>query len=183
VEVKVQFEFLNLLAALATLARVDLTPAVIALYDTALEPLGYENAIRVLQKLACKTSPRTGLPTIDEIRAELGARELTIDEKARQVAALIANKIASVGGYNTSRAERELGDVAWEVVGRYGGWQAVCSMADQDNLDTLMAQWRELAKGTLSCAHVPGGNEPPRLPPAPTRRGMLQIVKPSDFEP
>jgi hypothetical protein len=167
---------------LATLARVDLTPQVVGLYDSALKPLGYEHVIRVLKKLACKTSPRTGLPTIDEIRAELGARESTIDEKARQVAALIANKIAALGGYNTVRAEQELGEVAWEVVGRYGGWHAVCSMAEQDNLDTLMAQWRELAKATLASAHAPGSKEPPRLPAAPTGRGMLQIVKPSDFE-
>lgn len=177
-----QFEFLNLLAALATMARVELTSGVIALYDNAIKPLGYENAIRVLQKLASKTSPRTGLPTIDEIRAELGAREPTIDEKARQVAALVAKKIASVGGYNTQRAELELGAVAWEVVERYGGWQAICSMTDQDNLDTLMAQWRELAKSILASAHVPGSADPPRLPPGPRRTGTLKIVSSADFD-
>lgn len=177
-----QFEFLKLLGAIATLAKIDLTPQVIALYDNALAPLGYDNVIRVLQKLACKTSPRTGIPTIDDIRAELGSRESSIDEKARQVAALIANKIAAVGGYNTARAKDELGDVAWQVVERYGSWQAVCAMADLDNLNTLMAQWRELAKSILASAHVPGSTDPPRLPPSPRRSTALKIVSASDFE-
>lgn len=157
--------FLMRLEALAALAGVQLTPAVVDLYKTALERYGFDKVNSALEQFAHKTSPRTGLPTVDQVLEALGTRPPSGDERARHAAALIRSKIAQIGAYNPRRAEEELKGVAWAVVKRYGGWERICEMAESANIDILMAQWRELAKSILASANVPGFDEPPELPP------------------
>lgn len=65
------------------------------------------------------------------------------------VALEIANKIVesmSRFGWNNSQMAKEfMGEIAWDIVVREGGWANLCERTKSSDLPTLKAQWRGLA--------------------------------------
>ena len=62
-------EFFTKLTALAGMvSNFVLTPAIVALYDQSLSPLGYEPLCRALEQIILNRSSRDPFPSIAEIR-------------------------------------------------------------------------------------------------------------------
>jgi hypothetical protein len=67
-------------------------------------------------------------------------------------------------GYPDSTAAREfIGELGWRVVEREGGWEKLCHRVTTDQLPTLKAQWREMAKA-VSGRSRNGSEDAPRIP-------------------
>ena len=56
------------------------------------------------------------------------------------------------------------GDLAWEVIQRFGGWQRLCEVANDSQDTTLMAQLRDLADSLQKKARAGSLDQPPGLP-------------------
>jgi hypothetical protein len=109
--------FLKALHLLATLSQTNLTSEVVALYHGTLFNDGFEKAGVAMLELAKKTSPRTGLPTVDEIRAMIRSGHsiaTRFDE--------LVNLIGKYGRYRPPQVDYPLA----KSIERLGGWQKVC---------------------------------------------------------
>lgn len=164
-----KLRFLEMLNTVAALANVSLTKTLVGVYVEELEPVGLERATAALRRYATKTTPRTGLPTVEQIKADLGAAEPSDESKARDAVSRIIQAI-SVHGYNwPERAQAAVGTLGWELVRRAGGWEAICQeYTYAKEHAVLAAQWRELAKSLLERARTGQLDTAPSLYPAET---------------
>lgn len=89
---------------------------------------------------------RCPLPSAIRVRVH---PESDAESEAVLIASNIIGAISRIGPYNTAAAHRSLGPVAWRVVELEGGWEAVCENLTYDNMGTLKAQWRGLAKALI----------------------------------
>lgn len=84
-------------------------------------------------------------PLPANIRA-LIAPEVSDEQVGVEAASRIIEAMARVGWVDPQGARAFMGEIAWEVVVREGGWTALCERTKNDDLPILKAQWRELAK-------------------------------------
>jgi len=160
-----KLRFLEMLNTVAALANVSLTKTLVAVYVEELEPVGLDRAAAALRRYATKTTPRTGLPTIEQIKADLGAGEPSDDAQARDAVSRIVESICRLGYNWPIQAQQAVGELAWEIVRRSGGWETVCEDYTYAREKTVMlAQWRELAKSLLERARTGQLDSAPSLP-------------------
>lgn len=88
-------------------------------------------------------------PTPRELLTYLGETEVSNDDKARQVSAMILTGIRKFGYRRPNEAKQYLGPIGWKVVEMQGGWERICE-TEEKNVPTLQAQWRDLAKSIYS---------------------------------
>lgn len=69
----------------------------------------------------------------------------TPEDAAREASARILECLSVDGHTNPERACNRMGELAWEVVKRMGGWSRVCQETTYQNTGTFAAQCRELA--------------------------------------
>ena len=152
------------LRILAALAKFELTPDLVDLYLDELTPCGLNEAAGVLRRFATKTNPKTGMPTIDALKAELGALEATDDTLARDAASRAVAAIVKHGWNNPKDAEAYMGELAWFTVQKMGGWVPFCGLSDHEGLGFIESRVREMAK--LNVGKLKSGNhEALALPP------------------
>jgi len=106
-------------------------------------------------------------PTVAEIRKAAGGSGLSDDGQAREAASLIVRGVRTYGSIrHTERVKEFLGELAWAVVERRGGWELVCeSMYSNAVVPTVEAQLRELAKSEIERARTGLTHTKPALPP------------------
>lgn len=152
----VEVEFLKNLKMVAALARFDLTPEIIDLYVSELKPVLNEG-VGALRRFATKTNPRTGMPTVDALKAELGVSTMGDEDYARDAASRAVSAISLHGWNNAKDAEAYMGELAWMTVQKMGGWVPFCSLSDHEGLGFIEARVREMAK--LNLHKLKSGNK------------------------
>jgi hypothetical protein len=95
---------------------------------------------------AIRDAQRKGkFPTIDEIAKHVNPQLSPLDE-AREVASLIIASISKFGYARALDAEKYMGDFAWKVVERGGGWAWLCENVTTRNSSQYIAQLRDIAE-------------------------------------
>lgn len=132
----------KLLMGLATYYDVELSNQRLKLFVDVLEDLDPNqigHAIRSIQRD----------PEIKFMPLPAVLREKVLGN-AKDTAIEAVNKIPQAMkkfGYMRAKEAREfLGEVAWYVVERNGGWQPLCEATKESEIPIKRAQWRELAQ-------------------------------------
>jgi len=153
----VKQEIKKQLLGIALVVGKDLNELALNAYMTALSDLDDSSVMTILQNWL-KTEK--GFPFPSEIRSKV-LPEISQDDNAVMVANLIMKSISMDGYTNPDRAKKRMGDLAWEVVCKFGGWGILCENTNSDNMGTIRAQLRGLASTTHKQAlrgeldHVP----------------------------
>lgn len=87
-------------------------------------------------------------------------------DAARLAANEVWDGIGRFGWNNHDRAKAALGTLAWELVERNGGWQAICEASSQSDAGVFKAQLRDLAEAVYRRAQAGKLSEAIRLPHA-----------------
>jgi hypothetical protein len=146
---------------------------VLALYveDLADLPfLGVAAAIRDVRRDPKTT--RFPLPAV--IRARLMPAPSDEGEAQEAVSRLIA-AVSKFGWVQPKAAREFMGELAWTVVEREGGWSNVCSELNESNIGMLRAQWRDLAESLSARSRAGTLNTPPALPKPATVIQLPQL--------
>lgn len=109
--------FLKALHMLATLSQTTLTPEIVGLYHSSLSSLGFDKAASAMRELAKKTSPKSGMPTVEAIEAMLSSG----NSNAGKFDELIS-LVAKHGRYRPPVVDAAMA----KTINRLGGWQRVC---------------------------------------------------------
>lgn len=150
---------LMLLALLAEQAGEQVSETRIDFMRRRLAELGAENVCIALEQML--ESARR-FPTIAEVKAAMGIRELSNEEKGREVGERIWAALCRWGSQMSRWPEiaAYIGPIGEEVVKMQGGWIAICDTATNDQAAAFKAQWRGLAsvlaaKGPSNVDEVP----------------------------
>ncbi len=183
--------FYSRLAAIAKLCAFELDDDVIALYERALEGIGYQRLVRALDELVVELRPGMPFPSIAAIRkaatGELPPSEQRSadDAEARTAATLVLGAVSKFGAINGSgpsaiekgeRIRAYVGDLGWACIDMRGGWNFICQTVSNENLTTFEAQLRELARSKLDRRRRGVDDLPPALPPTGERHRGLRAV-------
>jgi hypothetical protein len=113
---------------------------------------------------------KTGkLPTIQDIENFATARPNETDS-VQEAVARICSSISRFGSPNSDRAREFIGELGWQIVERFGGWQLVCDVPDMQALNVLRAQMIKLGASVWNRAKL-GIQSAPELP-TPERYGL-----------
>jgi hypothetical protein len=161
-------QILALLALLAESSGENVTEARLSFTASRLTDLDPEKVCAALSELL--ESARR-FPTVAEIKAKMGIKEVTELDEARLVADRILEgvpKYGSVSGENrrsSAAIELAMGEACWTVIRRFGGWNLIVDLAGE-NMSGLRAQLRDAASTYLSTGIIDRGNIP--RDPVPT---------------
>lgn len=142
-----QAEKMRLLETLAILANVcgrNMSDQALIFYFNALKDLDCDKCCGAATKLA--ESGR--FPSVEEIKKKV-IPEINEKDDAREIASLIITSISKFGSYRQLDAKEWVGDLAWRVVERSGGWQMLCESVTGENIGIFTAQLRDLAESTI----------------------------------
>lgn len=122
---------------------------VVNLFVEDLVDLPFERVANAIKeaRLDPKTT-RFPLPAV--IRAKIITVGPSDEDQAIEAANRIVAAVSKHGWCNHEAARASIGELGWRVVSMEGGWRSVCEMLSADNLTSLKAQWRGLAKSTLT---------------------------------
>jgi hypothetical protein len=135
---------------------------VLLLYVEDLADLPFPAVAQAIRDV--RRDPRTTrfpLPAV--IRARIQPAP-TDEGEAQEAVSRLIDSVARFGWTNGAAAKAHMGELAWLVVQREGGWQNVCANLNQDNLGMTRAQWRQLAMSLLSRAKAGTLGQAPSLP-------------------
>lgn len=135
-------EIMALMVALAEFYRIQVQRHQVEMYAKALEDLSLDQLAYAIDAVQ-KSSKFFPMP------AEL--REIALGsakDEALEAANRIVEALHRFGWTNPDKAKEYVGELAWRVVEREGGWKNICKV-ESDDLGILKAQWRELAAATL----------------------------------
>ena len=133
------------LRRLAIIKGQDITSERIELYCEILEQYPLNKTCDAIKTFVLKKSNFPDLPDIIAIIEPT----LDIRDVANEMAGEIINAILKFGATNLADAKICLGDLAWYVVERSGGWGILC-LTEIDNLGTLRAQLRDMSKMAIA---------------------------------
>ena len=115
-------------------------------------------------------------PSVKDVNERLG-KDRPDELQAREAASLISYAVSRFGSTrDLERVRTNIGELAWWVVERSGGWYAICEKHKPDNAAMLEAQWRELAKCQLNRSRLGLTDDPPGLPEPRDRAGGLMPI-------
>ena len=134
------------LVATATLAGFQLEEWGLRLQLDDLADLPAEGVLTVLREAYRERK----FPTTKEICDRVLGRVDDKDE-AQDCADRIIEAIPRFGSYRSTEALAHLGELASEVVKRFGGWAELCNVQSKD-LPTMRAQLRDSARSILAKA-------------------------------
>lgn len=167
--------YLQALMALAKITNTQLDPYMISRYDEALSPFGYENICRALDKLFEAVTPGGRMPTIGQIKTELGDIQFTDEEIARDAVQRVRYAIERFGGYRWPDAKLYIGEIGQHVVNMMGGWDTLCNTPSYKELDFALVQAREYVKGYVKKNRSGNENKPIELPEI-KNRNLISLV-------
>lgn len=97
--------------------------------------------LQALQRLRRKGR----FPTVEDIENLVDPSVSSLDD-AREAASLIVEAVSRHGYTNPGAARAAMGELAWQVVRRFGGWAHICETLNSRNQPTLLAQFRDIAE-------------------------------------
>jgi len=170
-----QESFLNRMRALAKLCNFALDTTIISLYELGLQPHGLENASRAIEQIIFSRRDRDPFPSVKSI-AEIIVPSINDDFEAIESAARIVQSVSKYGYSAGNEARRFMGELGWRIVERFGGWRTVCETMNSENIGTLQAQFRQLAKSQIHRAKIGMGDIAPVIPLNQNfNRGLTQV--------
>jgi len=140
----------------------DLAPEVIGMMAEDLADLPYSQ-VRDNYTAYRRNPKNRAMPLPAQIR-DLVAPEIDDDTLARDAASRIIQAISKYGYINPVQAREFMGNVAWSVVERQGGWVNICESFMIANTGIWQAQFRDLARAQMSLARAGRLDTPPELP-------------------
>ena len=140
-------QHLFLWANIADYYRISLTKNTIRMYAEDTSHIDSADIYKVF-KAYRNSKNSTYMPRPHQLIELLNPTPETGD-LAIEASAAIWNAISRWGYSNPDLAKEQMGELAWQVVERDGGWQRVCADSSENNKIALKAQWRELAKALL----------------------------------
>ncbi len=164
------------LLAIASRCGVSLSEWETDLYLDHLEPLGWPRVVDALRRIYLNLDGRGRMPSVNEIRAACGiaiepSAPTTVRDEALDVASRIVGAIARPGsmtrpgsGGKVFLAEEKVGELAWAVVQRIGGWPLLCESHNSENSTTWLAQIRDVAASMIDKAKRGTLDLPPAIP-------------------
>ena len=105
-------------------------------------------------------------PSLAQVRRGAGKVNRSDEYLAREAASLIIQAVKKYGSINNDdRIELFVGELAWAVIERRGGWLSICdSMPSNQTIPTVEAQLRELCKSELELHRLGLVETKPALP-------------------
>lgn len=134
----------KLMVVLAEVYNRQISQAAIGVMADALMDLDGAAVVTALKKYISDPNSK-GFPMPGQIRSMVSP-EMSSDQLAVEAASKIVEAMAKFGWTNADNARTFMGEIAWDVVTREGGWTALCERTNNDDLPFLKSQWRELAK-------------------------------------
>lgn len=143
--------FLDRLLVLAKICKEESVADVAELYDRVFSKIGYDAGTKAVEKVILERGSRDPFPSIAELRkAAVGGPE-DID-LAVEAAGKIFEAITKCGWNAPGKAQEYMGDIAWRVVGQFGGWVTLCESITTRNSGTFRAQFRDAALASIRLA-------------------------------
>lgn len=157
--------------------RTTLSPQVLKMYADDLADLPEDKVVAAYRDYRRNPINRTN-PLPAQIREMADpAAQVSIEVKAREIAARIIGAVPRYGHTNAKDAEFFIGPVGWRLVNRHGGWSHLCSnLGVTINSTTLQAQLRDQLEGTLRYGEEALDWSILNLTGARTTQGQLQSV-------
>lgn len=120
---------------------------------------------------------RGKFPTVEEIE-DIVKPKLDPADNAREVASLLIQAVSKFGWCNADGARKHMGELAWEIVRRLGGWVHLCETLNSANQGFLTAQIRDLATSMMKRAELGMTDVKPELiaPESPKLSNLIQIA-------
>jgi hypothetical protein len=140
----------DILKAVAVLGEIydrQISKELVEVWNMILEDLSPDEVNRGV-KLFMSNPANKFFPKPAEILA-LARPTANVDEEANILANKIIGAISKIGPYRSADAKSLLGEVGWTIVQLRGGWEQLC-IVDNEQLGTLSAQLREIAKALLN---------------------------------
>lgn len=134
---------------------------VINLFVEDLCDLPFESVVQAIKE--ARRDPRTTrfpLPAVIRGKIETGPSD---EDQAIEAVSRIVAAVSRFGWNNPDRAKLFIGGLGWRVVEMEGGWTTVCETLNNDNIGTLRAQWRGIAKSSIARAKAGELDTAPRL--------------------
>ena len=136
-------EIMKIVFALGEYYSKQLTESQIAMFSEDLSKISLSDLVAAINKY--KSIPENvNFPLPAKIISMVNP---TIDDKETAIDAvnLIISAVSRFGHNNKKAAKQFMGELAFETVERFGGWQHLCENLNQSNEGTFRAQLRELA--------------------------------------
>lgn len=169
-----EMRFLEVLRALASMTKTELTPYMIARYDAELKTFGYDKVVQALDQFFDDIGTHGKFPSINQIKAKLGAVTFSDEEVARDAISRIRYAIGRFGHNNWDLAKDHIGTLGEHIVQTMGGWETVCSFSSYDDLDFALVQAREYAKVAIKKGNAGKLDEAPALPDGSTQNQHIE---------
>lgn len=141
------------LKCLAELRQVKLGDMILGFYIEELKNVPIEKIETAVKYFATKGDRH--FPSIDEFKRACGIEvinALGINEKAQKIVNDMRYCIKKFGYMRTDEAKKYLGNDAWEVLERFGGYVNICNTATDYNFDDMMIQLRKTAEVHIKLA-------------------------------
>lgn len=165
-----QADVIRAVAVMAELHQRQMSPEAAAMYCADLAPYAPGAVLEALSR--CRREVR-GFPAIVDVLERItGTRPPDEMDAARAVSSRIIEAISKIGYVNPGKARDFLGDLAWTVVQRMGGWANLCEIVTAENLTTWQAQLRDNALSVSRQAAAGTLNVPQGLPEHPSLRAL-----------
>ena len=144
-------KFLKRLQVLAKLCRDESVVDVLDLYDRVFAKVGYMEGAVAVEKVILERNSRDPFPSIAELRRAAVNQPEEIDI-ANECAGKIFEAITKCGWNAPDKAREFMGDIAWRLVGQFGGWLTLCESIGPKNATTYRAQFRDSALASIRLA-------------------------------
>lgn len=172
--------------------RSEIGMLLLVLAEQTHEKLSPERTAYMISELEQYTGPKLNtalrqlirearrFPTIAEIETAMGVSEVSDQARAAEAAARIEGAIVKYGstrlGGNYDRQRAFMGELAWAVCDRLGGYQHLCDTLTNDDMNTAKAQWRNLAAALCESAKRGTLDMAPGLPEGPAQKAIAQLA-------
>ncbi len=174
-------EFLKMINVLARVCDFELDKEVLAVYDKALCPHGYEKITNALKDIFVTRTSRDPFPSIAEI-LKTARLEVSVKSQADNISSII---LATFRKWSTRYCGdprfyewfvEHNGELAWAVIQKMGGYNSLYEEWNlTKNLGILRAQIRDAAMSVIELAGVGQLWTPPALPESKNEK-LNQLV-------
>lgn len=148
---------------------------VLVMYVNDLSDLPFTRVIDELE--SARRDPKNArfpLPAV--IRNRIQPQDADSDEiRAHMAASRIPEAVAKFGWNNPAGARAHMGELAWQVIERDGGWRQLCQTLNSENIGMLKAQWRNQALVEAKRARAGLTHVAPALPSPMGSTGLTKI--------
>lgn len=134
-----------ILNGLAEYMQVNLTAGQLQMYAEDLQDLSAEEIKKIVYEFRKNQKEHYGKFPLPAALRTLIKPEVSSEDVANDVAGKIWDSISRFGSWRGDDAKIYLGELAWQVVLRMGGWSSICT-TPSDNRSFFFAQCRDVAR-------------------------------------